>query len=320
MPPARRIEEIVVTAQRTEESVRDVPISISVIDEQFIADRGITDYRDLALYVPNAHIDPGNGLFPDVNIRGYGSALSNKAFEQSVGLAIDGIPYGRTPYFQGPLFDLERVEVLRGPQGTLFGRNTTAGLLNVVTKGPTDELEGEIEVEIGELDRRRLQAAVGGPVIAGVLNVRLSGLLDERDGLVENTTAPYAAGANDRMNDRDRKAIRFQLEMPDVFGVALRASYERVDFDFTGVGWEADRVPEKVRPFYRQFDPDMDFDPFNHVGSVDTAEFNRNRMETYVASAHRDIGDWALDALGGYSMVEVRSLFDDDFTPAPLLY
>jgi iron complex outermembrane receptor protein len=92
--PRHILEEIIVTAQKKEENVQDVPISMSVASSEFMEQQNITDFRELALLVPNAHVDPGNGLFPDVNIRGFGTALSNKAFEQSVGLAIDGIPYG----------------------------------------------------------------------------------------------------------------------------------------------------------------------------------------------------------------------------------
>jgi iron complex outermembrane recepter protein len=316
----RAIEEIIVTAQKTEENVREVPISMSVLDDDFIAEQGIADYRDLALYVPNAHVDPGNGLFPDVNIRGFGSALSNKAFEQSVGLAIDGVPYGRAPYFQGPLFDLQRVEVLRGPQGTLFGKNTTAGLLNVVTEKPTDELTGDVDVELGQLNQRRFEVAAGGPVVRGLLDVRLSALTDERDGLVRNTTAAVRPEANERMNDRDRQGVRFQLGLPDLLGANLVVGYEHVDFDYTGIGWEFDRIPDRMKSFYRQFDPNTDFTPRNFVGSVDTGEFNTNRMDTVVANAGYDLGGWRLAAVGGWSKLDVRSLIDDDFGPEPFTW
>ena len=112
--------------------------------------------------MPNARID-NSGEFNDVRIRGFGSPLSNKAFEQSVGLVIDGIPYGRREYFLGPLFDLERVEVLRGPQGTLFGRNTTAGLFNIIPKKPTDEYTGFVQGESDE-DKRRSDLHYADPL------------------------------------------------------------------------------------------------------------------------------------------------------------
>ncbi len=318
--PRRTIQEVIVTAQKTEQNIRDVPISMTVIDDEFIAEQGITDYRDLALHAPNAHVDPGNGLFPDINVRGFGSALSNKAFEQSVGLNIDGVPYGRTGYFQGPLYDLDRVEILRGPQGTLFGRNTTAGLLNVAAKRPTDELSGAVGLELGDLERRRFEGAVGGPILPRLVNFRISGLSDERDGLIENTTARVRASANDRMNKRDRKALRAQLGLPDILGSALVVSYERIDFEFTGIGWEPYIIPEQTVPFYRTYDPGFDLEPDNWVGSVDTDEYNQNEIQTIGANASVPIGAWRLEAVAGHSVLKVRSLIDDDFGPAPMIF
>ncbi|MGH7897460.1 MAG: TonB-dependent receptor plug domain-containing protein, partial [Candidatus Binatia bacterium] len=112
--PRRVLQEVIVTAQKTEQNVQDVPISMSVLGDEFLREQSVTDFRDVTLYTPNAVID-NSATFPDVRIRGFGSPLSNKAFEQSVSLVIDGVAYGRAPYWQGPLFDLERVEVLRGP-------------------------------------------------------------------------------------------------------------------------------------------------------------------------------------------------------------
>ena len=318
--PRRVIEEIIVTAQKTEESALDVPISMSVIDGALLIERSITDYRDLVLHTPNAHVDTGNGFFPDVNIRGYGSALQNKAFEQSVGLVVDGVPYGRTPYFQAPLFDVDRVELLRGPQGTLFGKNTTAGALSVVTNRPTGELSGFLQFDLGELERRRFEAAIGGPVVSNLLEVRVSALSEERDGLIANTTAAVEPDANERMNDRERRALRIQLGLPDVAGARVVLGYERMEFDFAGVGWEFDRVLERVRPYYFAFDPDTDFDSGNHRGSVDAEEFNRNELNVFVANASYALREWRVDAVASRSLLETRSFYDDDFGPAPMIF
>ena len=319
VPPKRRIEEIVVTAQKAEESLADVPISLTVADDDFLAEHAITDYRELGLFVPNAHFDLGGGVLFDVSIRGFGSPLPNKGFEQSVGLAIDGIPYGRAPFFVGPLFDVERVEVLRGPQGILFGRNTTAGLLNVITKKPTGELSADVLVDAGELSRHRVEAGVGGPIAAGRLEARVALLYDQRDGIVENTSDAVFPDANERMSARDRKGVRLLLQAPDVLGTSFLLGYERVDFDLDGLGWEFDRVPERMRPFFRQFDPDTDFDKFNLVGSIDAPEVNHNRLQTVAAHAHRDLADWGLDAVAGWSLIEIRHVVDNDLTPAPTI-
>lgn len=211
----RVVEEIIVTAQRKEEHIHDVPISLSVLDSEFLAQQNVIDFKDVIHTVPNARID-NSGEFNDVRIRGFGSPLSNKAFEQSVGLVIDGVPYGRREYFLGPLFDLERVEVLRGPQGTLFGRNTTAGLFNVITKKPTDELTGFANGEYGELSRVHFSGGVGGPIIRNFLNFRLSGLAEKRDGFIENTTTATCAAISPEGRSTGRRSGRSTSPRPCV--------------------------------------------------------------------------------------------------------
>src|SRR5882724_9625865 len=139
-----RIEEIIVTAQKREQAEIDVPVAMSVLDDRFLGEQAIADLRDVSHYVPNVNIRT-SAVLPDIRIRGFGTSPVNSLFEQSVGLNVDGIPYTRKAYFQSALYDVERVEVLRGPQGTLFGKNTTAGLLNVVTKNPSDEYTGGID-------------------------------------------------------------------------------------------------------------------------------------------------------------------------------
>ncbi|MGH7822810.1 MAG: TonB-dependent receptor, partial [Candidatus Binatia bacterium] len=318
-PPRRLVEEIIVTAQKTEQTERDVPISMTVLDDELLRREGVTDFHDAALYAPNTTVD-NSATFPDIRVRGFGSPLSNKAFEQSVALAIDGITYGRAPYWQGPLFDLERVEVLRGPQGTLFGKNTTAGLFNVVTKKPTDELTGTVQLELGEMDHRRFEGGVGGPVLPGLVSFRISGLSDERDGIVGNTTAALVADANERMNGRDRKAVRFQLGFPDLLGASLVVGYEKVDLELLGTGWEFRRVTPNELAFFRDHDPATDVDPGNHIGSIDHFEIGERDIDTFVANASYDIGPWGLEAVVGHSVLDVVNHNDVDFTPAPMFW
>ena len=260
----RVVEEIVVTAQKREEAAIDVPLSLSVVDDEFMARQGITDLQQLSVYVPNANVRL-NAVFPDVRIRGFGTGVTNKAFEQSAGLAIDQIPYTRLPYFRGGLYDLERVEVLRGPQGTLYGKNTVAGLFNLIPKDPTDEVTGNLDLQLGELDRRRVEAAIGGPVVADFLNVRVAGLVSERDGFVENTTAKVVPGAHERLQGFESDAFRVRLAFPDLFGSTLRLSYDRFHHDAIGVGAEFKIVPESTRPLFRRYDPNADFEPDNYV-------------------------------------------------------
>ncbi|MGH7898812.1 MAG: TonB-dependent receptor, partial [Candidatus Binatia bacterium] len=195
-----------------------------------------------------------------------------------------------------------------------------AGLFNVITKKPTDEFTGFLQAELGELGHRRFEAAVGGPIVKGFLNFRVSGLSDERDGLVENTTAAVVPEALERMNGRDRKALRFQLGLPNVAGARINLSYEKVDLDLEATGWEFRRVTPRELAFFRQYDPNTDVDPENHVGSIDHDELGTRTLDTFVANASYDVGRWGLDAIVGYSVLDLLNRNDVDFTPAPMFW
>ncbi len=323
-PPApekarpRVIEEIIVTAQKREQAVIDVPISLSVLDEDFMAREGITDLRDVALFVPNAKIRT-SAVLPDIRIRGFGTSPVNPNFEQSVGLVLDGVPYSKKAYYQSALFDVGRVEVLRGPQGTLFGKNTTAGLLNIVSKDPTDEWSGVVDLQLGELDYRRIEAGIGGPLISKFLNVRVAGLLDERDGYLKNTTAAVVPEAHERLLGHDRTALRAKLVFPDLLGSSLKLTYERFNIDLTG-GSEYRLVPQSTRSFFRRFDPSSDFEPDNFVASLDHPDGIRGDVDTAVVNWGHRLAGWGLDAVAGYSILRDDLENDTDMSPAPLAF
>ncbi|MGH7803314.1 MAG: TonB-dependent receptor, partial [Candidatus Binatia bacterium] len=314
-----RVEEIIVTAQKKEERIQDVPISMSAFDSEFISRWSLSDVRDLAVFVPNVTMD-NNPVQPDFSVRGFGTNPLNKSFEQAVGLVVDGVVYGTVPYFQTALFDVDRIEILRGPQGTLFGKNATAGLFSVVTKNPTDELRADLSVDLGELDRRRIEAAAGGPIWAGVANVRIAGLFDERDGILGNTTAELEPTAPERSGDRERKAFRAKLQFPDVLGAEITLSYERFDIDLVGQGSEIAETTDNLTRFYRLYDPNFDGERGNYLSSTDARERTKYEIDSFVANASTDLLGWGVYATGGYSMLK-RDLDDGDadFGPAPIL-
>ncbi|MFP5304402.1 MAG: TonB-dependent receptor, partial [Gammaproteobacteria bacterium] len=202
----RRIEEVVVTAQKREQAIQDVPISMTAISGEMLIEQGVTDVREALQLVPNARVDAA-GFFAAPRVRGFTFNNNNKAFEPPVGMVLDGIPHTDVTYFTAALFDISRMEVLRGPQGTSFGKNTTAGLIHLISNSPSDDPGGSLTLERGELGRQRLEAAYGGPLFEGV-NVRIAGLLDERDGYIDNTTADVLQSAPDALKDRDRSGLR----------------------------------------------------------------------------------------------------------------
>jgi len=168
------LEEIVVTAQKRQQSLQDVPISVSVLTGDKIQEAGIDNLDDLALYVPNfSKGESGAGAI--IQIRGIATG-ANAGFEQSVVMYMDDISLGRSPLARMPLMDLERVEVLRGPQNVLFGKNSIGGAISLVTAKPTDEAEGSLSLRY-EPDYGDTEATV---VLSGPLSDRLSGRLAVR--------------------------------------------------------------------------------------------------------------------------------------------
>ena len=143
---AQQLEEVVVTAQKRVQSLQDVPISVVAMSGDKITDAGIQSFEDIATYVPNFSVNK-EGIGDRVIIRGIGSG-TNAGFEQSVGTFVDGVYRGRSVQIRNAFLDVAMVEVLRGPQGTLFGKNTVAGALNITTRKPTEEFEGELSAGI----------------------------------------------------------------------------------------------------------------------------------------------------------------------------
>ena len=317
----RVLEEIIVTAQKKEQSLEDVPISMSVVDDAFLNQQSLTDLSELSRYVPNVRVLPA-AFSPRANIRGFGVdevSGGNKSVESPIGMVIDGVSYGNKHYLQTGFFDLDRVEVLRGPQNTLFGKNNSVGLFSIVTKNPTDEFTGFIDTEIGEGDRRRFEGAIGGPAIPRFLNFRIAGLSEERDGFKRNTTARVVPEAFDPVVGFDRKALRVKAEFPDLLGGDFLLSYEKFAIDVRGIGLEFAIVPEGTRGFYREFDPNTDFDYGDNVLSTDLASITRIDIDTFVANASYELGAWGLDAVAGHSVLAVDNVVDPDTGPAPIL-
>jgi iron complex outermembrane recepter protein len=179
------IEEIVVTAQKREQSLQEVPISVTVLSGQVVDDFGMFRFEDLATMIPNLHIDESLGS-PVIHVRGLGSGAENFAFEQSVGLFVDGVYSGRSHLFENPLFDVAQIEVVRGPQGALFGKNTNAGAISVTTRRPTDTLEASVRGGYEfDYNGNFMEGIVSGPLAEGVLG-RLAVRSQKQGGYLKN--------------------------------------------------------------------------------------------------------------------------------------
>ncbi len=205
-----RLEEIIVTAQKREQSLKDVPISIASFGEEKLAKMGIAKIEDLATSVPNLFINNFNGTADTVRlfIRGIGQNDVSVTQDPSVALYIDGVYVGSSFGAGFDAVDLERIEVLRGPQGTLYGRNATGGAINLITIKPnTEDVGGKVELSYGNYDYRNAKASLNLPIAKDVAALRVSGLISKRDGFYKNT------GIGEDWAEQDRKAVRAALRV-----------------------------------------------------------------------------------------------------------
>lgn len=219
---------IVVTAQRVEQDIQDVPISVTAIGGDALRTRQIDSFDQLQFVAPGVNFNAGvNARQSATTIRGIGTSLFNIGIEASTAVVIDGVVMGREGAGIFDFADVERVEILRGPQGTLFGKNASAGVVSIITKGPTDTFKAEANVAYGSFDELNLFAAVSGP-IAGPVTARLSGYRNTRDGYVRNVN-PTAT--QDRLNDRNEFGFRGKLNFEIGAGTDLLVSGDYIERD-----------------------------------------------------------------------------------------
>jgi outer membrane receptor protein involved in Fe transport len=220
-------EEIVVTAQRRAQDIMEVPVAVSALTGAQIEEAGIKDMFDLQQNVPGLIVGQSqSSTTSNFNIRSIGSTSNNFGVESSVGLYVDGIYRSRQSSMINDLVDVETVEVLRGPQGTLFGKNTAAGAIHVRTVRPSQETDAFFDVTVGELDLRKVSLAGNIPLSD---NVAFRGTVFsvQRDGFVDD----LVHGGNVH-NDRDRIGVRLQVavnEPEDDFNMRIIADYAEID-------------------------------------------------------------------------------------------
>lgn len=229
-PAMAQVEEIVVTAQKVEENVQDVPIAISVVTGEALEASGTTSIENLNQLVPSLNFRKGTtNANSALVLRGVGTITFAIAIEPSVSTVVDGVVLSRPGQAFADLVEIERLEVLRGPQGTLFGKNASAGLINVVSKGGTDSLEGEVSIAGFEGDEYRVRGTVAGP-LGQNLSGRLNAFYGTYDGNIKNLNA--AASGNRMVNGYEHLGFRGSLDFDNgPARVRLIADYYRADDD-----------------------------------------------------------------------------------------
>lgn len=304
------IEVIQVTSQKRSQSINDVPIAISAINSSDIERLGASDVRDMQFSVPNLVVSGYIESSPSFGIRGISDRSRNPGYDNRVGVYIDGVWVGRSSAANQSALDVERVEVLRGPQGTLFGKNTVAGAINIITKAAdADELSGKVGVEFGNFNLKTYRGTLNTP-ITDTLSGRISVTKSDRDGFVKNlNTAGLIPDEKfvDEFNNKDELATRAQFQW-DIS-------------DSTSASFSADYVKNKANALAGE-KRDDNFAPEVNEVSVDSKQI----LDSTVKGAgltvnHTFANDFELTSVTGLRSADwVISDVDEDYAPVPYAF
>ncbi|WP_447756268.1 TonB-dependent receptor [Sphingopyxis fribergensis] len=307
--------DIIVTASKRSQTLQDTPVAVSVTSAAALEESQIRDLIDLQSSVPSLRVSQlQSSANTNFIIRGFGNGANNAGIEPSVGVFIDGVYRSRSAAQIGDLPNVERIEVLRGPQSTLFGKNASAGVISIVTQKPQFEFGGSAEVTYGNYDAITVKGDVTGP-ISDTVAFSIGGSYNRRDGYAQD----LKLGTD--VNDRNRWGVRGQLlfEPTDALSIRLIGDYDKIDencciagnviagptvaiTDALAGGTSVDRE----NPF--------SYDVYNNFLST-------NEIENYGGSAQidYDLGNMALTSITAYRKVQADTNQDSDFTSADLI-
>jgi iron complex outermembrane receptor protein len=341
------LEEILVTASRRVERLQEVAMSVSAFTGDFLLETGVSDLTALEEYTPNLKITPGpDSRSTSFRIRGIGSVGSNSGIDPSVGIFIDGIYQGRAGMNIGDLVDVERVEILRGPQGSLYGKNTAAGAISVISKRPSTEFESLMEIGYDSNDQAELRGMINIPFGDSGHAMRLSGFGVEGDHLYENTYNGEGLNNTSRWGGRARILLNMEGDASSAdFGeLVFTLDYTNEDSDccaFATIEYEglsplnspATNSPTaelqamlglnaEGKPIlrYTAFEDSEGFsppkvDPFSDDYWIDVEPFNKVDVGGVSAEWNKDIaGDNTITFINAWRFYDSDSAYDGDFT------
>jgi iron complex outermembrane receptor protein len=304
------LEEVVVTAQKREQNLQDVGISVTAFTGNQLRDLGFTNSVDIIAHTPNVEVTgAGGGVINTFSIRGVTQNDFSAAQESPIAVYVDDVYISQNFVTGFSLFDIQRVEVLRGPQGTLFGRNATGGLVHYISERPTQEFGGFVDATIGEEGRQRVEGAVSGG-LTDTISGRLSGVYNQSDGLIDNRIG------NDLM-EQDDYSVRGQLlfQPTDTLDILVKGLYADED---SARGGYSHRVA-----FDGEFanDPDAtDFfgynsggDPFQ--GSYDFDGYKEVDLSSLTVNVDWDLGEYNFVSITNYQDIDHQYGEDSDASP-----
>lgn len=314
--------EVTVRARRRDESAQEVPIPISVIGAEIVEDAGAFNVNRVKELVPTVQMYSSNPRNTTLNIRGLGSTfgLTNDGIDPGVGFYVDGVYYARPAAATLDFIDLEQIEVLRGPQGTLFGKNTTAGALNITTKAPSFTPGGSFELSYGNYGYIQAKTSVTGP-LGKKLAARVSVSGTQRDGVV------YNVRSNQFINDLNNLGFRAQLLYTPSEKVNITIIGDRSAQKPNGYAQVFAGVAPTLRPAYRQFEniiKDLNYDlpdrnPFQRVVDHDTPWKSGNELGGVSVNLNAKIGPGTLTSTSSWRYWKWDPSNDRDFTGLSVL-
>jgi len=320
------LEEIIVTAQKRSESLQDVSVAVSVMDGDKLQAADIASLEEMAFYIPS-YDQSRTALSTEARIRGIGSS-SNPGFEQSVGMFIDDIYMSRARQTVVPLFDLDRVEILKGPQSTLFGKNTIAGAVAIHTAQPTEANEGRLSVLYGTDGQAKGEAMWSGP-LSDTLGLRLAGMTRTSDGYIDNQFN------GDDGPQVDQWGVRGTLNWLPNAKTSVRIKLESAEDEVDGspsilslnTQIEGPGAPplfshlDEVPPHYVGVDDSDNFE--TDVGNVIDGQVRTFHTDTDfnngLINIEYDLGGYLLTSITGYTDYKLKGIRDLDVSPVTLI-
>ncbi|MCC6788476.1 MAG: TonB-dependent receptor, partial [Hyphomonadaceae bacterium] len=294
------VETIIVTAQRREQELNDVPIAITAIGEAEIEGLTAGYMTDVGVKAPNVIMDQSS-ISPRISIRGVTSQSNiNAGFPPAIGVYVDEVYQGRDPTFNTILSDVARVEILRGPQGTLYGKNTIGGAINIITQQPTEEFEASGDVTFGNLGLLQGRMSLSGSLAPNV-RARLSLAHRERDGYLQNTTT------GEDLNDISADGGRFVLSADLTPNLTATFSTDHFYEDGTSA---LETGPAVLNPAVTILSTIPTQNPNDNVVQLDGSEFAERELHGYSARLNWDLGGMTFTSITAYRNYE--SNFGDD--------
>ena len=300
------IEEVLVTAQKREENIMDVPIAMTAMTGEALAAAGIQNIEEMGASVSNMMLLPAqNNSNMDVSIRGLWTSSNDPGLDPGTSVYVDDVLLGRDFSWKTNLMDIERIEVLKGPQGTIFGRNTISGAINITTKKPSEEFEAHGDINIGNYDLRQYRASISGPLIEDTLSATASVVHRKRDGYLDNVlggTLNYEDSTGGRVSVLFTPNSRLSMD----FAVDMTTDDGNSNYVVATLGLGA---------------PPGGADPFDRKVAIDNPGFEERDLWGASARISYELENgYTIKSITAYRDSELNNLTDQDYIPIQGFY